>query len=178
MAAPFPRRMSPYKFCGPHMGLFFGRSELLERWLPYKVRPAPEQPPAARYETGTQQHELLAGLVAAIDYLGSLGWDAIQAYERDLGARLLAGLPERCRLYGLPSMEGRVPTFALTVDGLTPERAARRLAEQRIAVWHGDYYAVEVMRRLGLEDGAVRIGILHYTTAEEVDRLLEGLAQL
>jgi cysteine desulfurase family protein (TIGR01976 family) len=169
---------SPYKFCGPHMGLFYGRSELLERWQPYKVRPAAEHPPAARYETGTQQHELLAGLVAAIDYLGSLGWDAIQAHERELGGRILAGLPGSCRLYGLPSMEGRVPTFALTVDGLTPEQAARRLAEQRIAVWHGDYYAVEVMRRLGLEEGALRIGILHYTTAEEVDRLLEALAGL
>jgi cysteine desulfurase family protein (TIGR01976 family) len=169
---------SSYKFCGPHMGLFYGRSELLERWQPYKVRPAAEHPAAARYETGTQQHELLAGLVAAIDYLDSLGWDAIQAHERELGGRLLAGLPERCRLYGLPSMDGRVPTFAVTVDGLTPEQAARRLAEQRIAVWHGDYYAVEVMRRLGLEDGAVRIGILHYTTADEVDRLLEALAGL
>jgi cysteine desulfurase family protein (TIGR01976 family) len=169
---------SPYKFCGPHMGLFYGRSELLEGWQPYRVRPAAEHPPAARYETGTQQHELLAGLVAAIDYLASLGWEAIQAHERELGGRLLAGLPGRCRLYGLPSMDGRVPTFALTVDGLTPEQAARRLAEQRIAVWHGDYYAVEVMRRLGLEDGAVRIGILHYTTAEEVDRLLEALTGL
>jgi cysteine desulfurase family protein (TIGR01976 family) len=169
---------SPYKFCGPHMGLFYGRRELLERWQPYKVRPASEHPPAARYETGTQQHELLAGLVAAIDYLGSLGWDAIQAHERELGGRLLAGLPESCRLYGLPAMDGRVPTFAITVDGLTPEQAARRLGEQRIAVWHGDYYAVEVMRRLGLEDGAVRIGILHYTTAAEVDRLLEALAGL
>ena len=169
---------SPYKFCGPHMGLFYGRRDLLERWQPYKVRPAAEHPPAARFETGTQQHELLAGLLATIDYLDSLGWDAIQRHERELGERLLAGLPERCRLHGLPTMEGRVPTFAVTVDGFTPEQAARRLAEQRIAVWHGDYYAVEVMRRLGLEDGAVRIGILHYTAPEEVDRLLEALAEL
>jgi selenocysteine lyase/cysteine desulfurase len=116
--------------------------------------------------------------VAAIDYLDSLGWDAIRTHERELGARFLAGLPERCRLYGLPTIEGRVPTFALTVEGLTPEQAAQRLADRDLAVWHGDYYAVEVMRRLGLEDGAVRVGILHYTTAEEVDRLLEALADL
>jgi cysteine desulfurase family protein (TIGR01976 family) len=169
---------SAYKFCGPHLGLFFGRRELLERWQPYKVRPAAEQPPAARFETGTQQHELLAGLVATIDYLGSLGWGAIQAHEHDLGARFLAGLPDSCRLYGLPTMQGRVPTFALTVEGVTPEQAAGRLADRRLAVWHGDYYAVEVMKRLGLEDGAVRVGILHYTTPDEVDRLLAALAEL
>jgi cysteine desulfurase family protein (TIGR01976 family) len=170
---------SAYKFCGPHLGLFYGRRELLERWQPYKVRPASEHPAAARYETGTQQHELIAGLVAAIDYLGSLGWDAIRAHERALGERFLAGLPERCRLYGLPSMDGRVPTFALTVEGLTPEQAASHLAARWLAVWHGDYYAVEVMKRLGLEkEGAVRVGILHYNTSEEVDRLLAALAEL
>jgi selenocysteine lyase/cysteine desulfurase len=75
-------------------------------------------------------------------------------------------------------MDGRVPTFAFTVDGLSPERAAVRLAERQIAVWHGDYYAVEVMKRLGLPDGAVRVGIVHYNTAEEVDRLLAALAGL
>jgi cysteine desulfurase family protein (TIGR01976 family) len=169
---------SAYKFCGPHLGLFYGRRELLERWEPYKARPAPEHPPGARYETGTLQHELLAGFVAAVDYLASLGWEAIQAHEGELGARFLAGLPDRCRLYGLGTMEGRVPTFALTVDGLTPQQAARRLADRGIAVWHGDYYAVEVMKRLGLEDGAVRVGILHYTDPEEVERLLEALAEL
>jgi cysteine desulfurase family protein (TIGR01976 family) len=169
---------SPYKFCGPHMGLFYGRRELLERWQPYKARPASEHPAGARYETGTLQHELLAGLLAALDYLGSLGWEAIRAHERELGARFLAGLPGGCRLYGLPSMDGRVPTFAFTVDGLSPERAALRLAERQIAVWHGDYYAVEVMKRLGLPDGAVRVGIVHYNTAEEVDRLLAALAEL
>ena len=108
---------SPYKFCGPHLGVLFGRRELLERWDAYKVRPSPEHPAGARYETGTMQHELLAGLVAAIDYLGSLGWDAIQGHERSLGERFLAGLPDRCRLYGLPTMEGRVPTFTFTVPG-------------------------------------------------------------
>ena len=168
---------SAYKFCGPHLGLFYGRRELLERWDAYKVRPAAEHPPGARYETGTQQHELLAGLVAAFDYLDSLGWEAIQAHERELGERFLAGLPARCRLHGLPTMDGRVPTFALTVEGLSPEQVARRLAARHIAVWHGDYFAVEVMRRLHLPEGAVRVGILHYTTVRETDRLLEALAE-
>jgi cysteine desulfurase family protein (TIGR01976 family) len=167
---------SPYKFCGPHLGVAFGRTELLERWRPYKARPAPDSPAGRRHETGTLQHELLAGFVAAVDHFRSLGWDAIQAHERELGERFLAGLPERCRLYGVPTMDGRVPTFAFNVDGLSAESVAVRLGERGIAVWHGDYYAVEVMRRLGLENGgAVRVGIVHYNTAEEVDRLLDGL---
>jgi cysteine desulfurase family protein (TIGR01976 family) len=171
---------SPYKFYGPHLGLAFARAELLESWRPYKVRPSAEEPLGHRYETGTLPHELLAGFVAAVDYLGSLGWDAIVAHERELGERFLRGLPERCRLYGLPTMEGRVPTFALTVDGVPPNEAARRLGEREIAVWHGNYYALEVMKRLGLEDsgGAVRVGIVHYNTAQEVDRLLAELEKL
>jgi cysteine desulfurase family protein (TIGR01976 family) len=169
---------SPYKFYGPHLGLAFGRAELLERLRPYKVRPADDQPLGHRFETGTLAHELLAGFVAATDYLGSLGWDAIVAHERALGQRFLDGLPERCRLYGPPTMEGRVPTFALLVDGVAPADAAAQLGRRGIAVWHGDYYAVEVMRQLGLADGAVRVGIVHYTTAAEVDRLLDELARL
>jgi cysteine desulfurase family protein (TIGR01976 family) len=163
---------SPYKFFGPHLGLAFVRSELLERWRPYKVRPAPG------YETGTLPHELLAGFVAAVDYLDSLGWQAIQAHERALGERFLAGLPGSCRLYGLPTMDGRVPTFAFTVEGRSPEAVAERLGLRGIAVWHGNYYALEVMERLGLEEagGAVRVGVVHYNTAHEVDRLLEELA--
>jgi cysteine desulfurase family protein (TIGR01976 family) len=163
---------SPYKFFGPHLGLAFARSELLERWRPYKVRPAPG------YETGTLPHELLAGFVAAVDYIDSLGWEAIQAHERSLGRRFLDELPGTCRLYGLPTMDGRVPTFAFTVDGSSPEAAAERLGAHGIAVWHGNYYAVEVMERLGLPEGAVRAGIVHYNTAAEVDRLLEALAEL
>jgi cysteine desulfurase family protein (TIGR01976 family) len=169
---------SSYKFCGPHLGLFYGRGELLERWEPYKARPAPEYPPGARFETGTLQHELLAGLVVTLDYLASLGWEAIQGHERALAERFLAGFPERCRLYGLPTTEGRVPTFALTHESLSPRDTAFRLAQQLIAVWDGNYYALEVMNRLGLEEGAVRAGILHYNTQEEVDRLLEALTEL
>ena len=163
---------SPYKFYGPHLGLAFARRELLERWRPYKVRPAPG------YETGTMQHELLAGFVAAVDYLESLGWDAIVSHEQALGSRFLDGLPSGVRLHGLATMEGRVPTFALTIDGKRPADVAEHLGERSIFVWHGDYYAVEVMRRLGLVDGAVRVGFVHYNTAAEVDRLLVELRKL
>jgi cysteine desulfurase family protein (TIGR01976 family) len=169
---------SPYKFFGPHMGLAYAKSALLERWRPYKVRPQSDEPLGHRFETGTLPHELLAGFVAAVEYIDSIGWNAISAYERELGERFLAGLPASCRLHGLPTMEGRVPTFCVTVRGQTPAVAAERLAERGLAVWHGNYYALEVMERLGLPEGAVRVGIVHYHTAEEVDRLLAELAGL
>jgi cysteine desulfurase family protein (TIGR01976 family) len=171
---------SPYKFYGPHLGFAFGRAELLDRWRPYKVRPSADEPLGHRYETGTLPHELLAGFGAAVGYLGSLGWDAVVAHERELGERFIHGLPSNCKLYGLPSMEGRVPTFALTLDGASPAAAAAQLGERGLAVWHGNYYALEVMKRLGLDDsgGAVRVGIVHYNTADEVDRLLTELASL
>jgi len=170
---------SPYKFFGPHLGLAYGRAELLERWRPYKVRPAPMEVLGRRFETGTLAHELLAGFVAAVEYIDSLGWNAIRAHERALGERFLAGLPESCTLHGLPAMDGRVPTFAFTVAGHTPRAVAERLAEVEIAVWDGDYYAVEVMERLGLgTGGAVRAGFIHYNTAAEIDRLLTALHEL
>jgi cysteine desulfurase family protein (TIGR01976 family) len=169
---------SPYKFFGPHLGLFYGRRELLERLRPYKVRPAPDEPVSSRFETGTLSHEALAGFNAAVAYVESVGWEGIAAHERELGEQLLGGLPDDLRLYGPPTVEGRVATFAVTVPGLTSEQAATRLAERGLAVWWGDYYAVEVMRRLGLPDGALRLGLIHYNTAEEVDRLLAGLHDL
>jgi cysteine desulfurase family protein (TIGR01976 family) len=170
---------SPYKFFGPHLGVAFGRTELLQSWRPYKVRPQSNQPVGRRFETGTLQHELLAGFVAAVDYLGSIGWDAIQAHERALGERFLSGLPETVTLYGLPTMDGRVATFAFNVDGIDTRAAAARLGDAGYAVWQGNYYAVEVMKRLGLENGgAVRAGIVHYNTADEVDGLLEVIAAL
>jgi cysteine desulfurase family protein (TIGR01976 family) len=168
---------SPYKYFGPHLGLAFCRAELLESWRPYKVRPAADEPLGHRFETGTLPHELLAGFVAAVEYIESIGWDAIRAHERELGERFLAGLPGNVTLYGLPTMDGRVATFAFNVDGVSTRDAAARLGELGYAVWEGNYYAVEVMKRLGLEDtGAVRAGIVHYNTAEEVDRLLEALS--
>ncbi len=162
---------SPYKYFGPHMGLAFVRAELAESWRTYKVRPAHH-----RFETGTLAHELLAGFVAAVEYMDSIGWEAMQAHERALGSRFLACLPDNCTLYGLRTMDGRVPTFAFTVDGVPPRTVAERLGQLDIAVWDGNYYAVEVMDRLGLgEDGAVRVGFVHYNTIAEVDRLVWAL---
>jgi cysteine desulfurase family protein (TIGR01976 family) len=169
---------SPYKFYGPHLGLAFGRRELLESWRPYKVRPADPFPVGNRYETGTLAHELLAGFVAAVEYLDDIGWDFILEHERELGQRFLDGRPDGWTLHGVPAMDGRVPTFALSHHALTPEEGATRLGERGFAVWHGNYYAVEIMKRLGLPDGAVRIGIVHYNTADEVDRLLLELDRL
>jgi len=169
---------SPYKFYGPHLGLAFGRRELLESWRPYKVRPADPFPVGHRYETGTLAHELLAGFVAAVEYLEDVGWEFITSHERDLGDRFLDGLPGAWTLHGIPTMDGRVPTFAITHGELSPQEAAARLAERGFAVWDGNYYALEIMERLGLPDGAVRVGIVHYNTADEVDGLLAALAGL
>jgi cysteine desulfurase family protein (TIGR01976 family) len=169
---------SPYKFFGPHLGLAFARRELLEGWRPYNVRPAAGGPAGSRHETGTRPHELLAGFVAAVRYLDSVGYDAIVPYERELGERFLAGLSVSWRLHGLLTMERRVPTFLVSAPGVTPRAAAEQLAERGLAVWHGDYYAVEVMRRLGLPGGALRIGVVHYNTEGEVDRLLTELRAL
>jgi cysteine desulfurase family protein (TIGR01976 family) len=170
---------SPYKFFGPHLGLAYGRADLLRSWRPYKVRPVPDEPVGGRFETGTLAHELLAGFVAAVEYLDGLGWDAIRQHEQELGQRFLDGLPDRCTLYGLATMEGRVPTFAFRVEGVPTRRAAELLAERGLAVWDGDYYAFEAMERLGLQpDGAVRAGFVHYNTLAEIDRLLEALAEI
>jgi cysteine desulfurase family protein (TIGR01976 family) len=169
---------SPYKFYGPHLGLAFGKRELLESWRPYKVRPADPFPIGHRYETGTLAHELLAGFVAAVEYLEDVGWDFVTTHERELGQQFLDGLPDAWTLHGIPTMEGRVPTFAITHDTLSPEEASTRLGERGFATWHGNYYAVEIMKRLGLDDGAVRAGIVHYNTAAEVDGLLTALAEL
>jgi cysteine desulfurase family protein (TIGR01976 family) len=169
---------SPYKFYGPHLALAFGRRELLEGWRPYKVRPADDHPVGSRFETGTLPHELLAGFVACVDYLRGVGWDWIVEHERALAARFLDGLPDAWRLHGLPSADERTPTFAITRDGLPPADAAARLADRGFAVWHGNYYAVEIMERLGLPHGAVRVGIVHYNTADEVDQLLAALRDL
>ena len=165
---------SPYKFFGPHLGLAAVKAELAAEWRTYKVRPATHP-----FETGTLAHELLGGFVAAVDYVDSIGWAAIQAHERALGERFLDGLPAGCTLYGLPAMDGRVPTFAFNVEGRSPRSVAEHLGERDIASWNGDYFAVEIMRRLGLgEEGAVRVGFIHYNTPAEVDRLLTALSEL
>ncbi len=177
---------SPYKFFGPHVGLAFIRADLAESLPADRVRPADEHPPGHRFETGTQSHESIAGAVAAIDYLRSLGdgdldtaFTRIEAHERALAERFLAGLPDGVTLYGMPGVRDRTPTFCFNVDGREPREVAERLAERQLYVWDGDYYALEPMRALGLEQGgAVRAGFLHYTTEAEVDRLLEALADL
>ncbi|HZY88613.1 MAG TPA: cysteine desulfurase-like protein [Gemmataceae bacterium] len=186
---------SAYKFFGPHVGLLWGRRELLEALPAYKLRPASEALPD-RWMTGTQNHEGLAGVVAAVDYLADLGtgatrrerlrtaMEAIRAYERELARRLLAGLAERprFRVLGLTrpdALERRVPTVALTADR-TPEEMARHLAGREIYAWNGNMYALELSERLGLEGrgGFLRLGLVHYNTAEEVDRTLRALDEL
>jgi len=169
---------SPYKFYGPHLGLAYVRAEVARRWRPYKVRPAPDLPVARRFETGTSAHELLAGFVAAVEYLEDVGWEFVQEHERGLGSIFLEGLPAPWELHGPPTMEGRVPTFAVTHPSLAPGKAARLLGERGFAVWHGNYYAVEIMQRLGLPEGAVRAGIVHYNTEAEVRGLLSALDEI
>ena len=164
---------SPYKYYGPHLGLAYIRAEVGEAWRPYKVRPA-----HSRFETGTLAHESLAGFVAAVEYLQGVGWEFVQERELELGAQFLAGLPDGWTLHGVPTMDGRTPTFALTHASVSAEEASTRLGEQGFATWWGNYYAVEIMRRLALDEGALRIGIVHYNTADEVARLLDALASI
>ena len=180
---------SPYKFFGPHLGVAAIRRDLAESLPADRVRPAEEWPPGHRFESGTQSHEAIAGATAAVDYLRSLGggdldaaFGAIDAHETELSRRFLEGVPDGVELYGIADPERvaeRTPTFCFNVDGLGPREAAERLGERGVYVWDGNYYALEPMNALGLGDaGAVRAGFLHYTTAEEVDRTLEALADL
>ena len=168
---------SPYKFCGPHLGLAFGRSEVIERWRPYKARPAPASPLGRRFETGTLPYELLAGFNAAIDYLDSVwGFAAIIPYERGLGQRFLDGLSGAVTVYGRPGMDGRVPTFLVNVEGVAAADVAARLADARIGVWaHDSWYSLGLYPRLGYRGKSVRIGFIHYNSVDEVDRLIEAL---
>jgi cysteine desulfurase family protein (TIGR01976 family) len=190
---------SPYKIFGPHLGILFGRRELLTSLAPYKLRPASDELPY-RWETGTMNHEGYAGFVAAVDYLADLApqvdapapprreqvraaYRAIGQHERRLADRFLAGLEglPSVRLYGIAGrqrLDERTPTFALRVRDRHPSETARALGGRGIFVWDGHYYAIELMERLGLLEtgGAVRIGFCHYNTAEEVNRVLDELA--
>jgi cysteine desulfurase family protein (TIGR01976 family) len=178
---------SPYKFFGPHLGIAAIRPDLAESLPADRVRPASEDPPGHRFEAGTQSHEAIAGALAAIEYLRELGdgdldaaFALIEQHETQLTARFLSGLPDGIQLYGIRTPEGRTPTFCFNVDGRAPREVAELLGERDLYVWDGDYYALEPMRALGLagSGGAVRAGFLHYTTEDEVDRLLEALADL
>jgi cysteine desulfurase family protein (TIGR01976 family) len=173
---------SAYKFFGPHTGALFGKSEHMAGLKAFKVRPAPSDPPG-KWETGTQSFESLAGVTAAVEYLESVGIEAIATHEAVLGRRFLDGIENmsRVRLHGVPAMDGRrVATFAIEVEGRHPDDVARQMIEAGIYVWSGHYYAVNAMERLGVLDsgGLVRIGFVHYNTADEVDRVLEVLDSL
>ncbi len=170
---------SPYKFCGPHVGVACGRGELLETWRPYKVRPSPDKPVGRRFETGTLPYELLAGLTASLSYLDSIGGlAAASAWERELGERLLAGLPAQARLYGLPGMDGRVPTFLLNFPGISSATLSEALGERGFGVWSGEnYYAPGLYERVAWGD-ALRVGLAHYNTLAEVDRFNQTLGDL
>ncbi len=168
---------SPYKFCGPHLGIAYGRASVIERWRPYKARPAPTTPLGRRFETGTQPYELLAGFNAAIDYLESIGgFEAILPYERSLGQHFVDSISDAVTIYGLPGMNGRVPTFLVNVEGVPAPDVAAALAAEDIGVWaHDSWYSLGLYKRLGYADAAVRIGFIHYNTLEEVDRLVAAL---
>jgi cysteine desulfurase family protein (TIGR01976 family) len=168
---------SPYKFCGPHLGMAYGRASLLEGWRPYKVRPAPNDPLGRRFMTGTAPYELLAGLNVTFEYLKSIGgFEAIRPYERSLGQRFLDEISDNITVYGLPGMDGRVPTFLANVDGVPAADVAAHLARENIGVWaHDSWYSLGLYKRLGYPDQALRIGFIHYNTADEVDRLVAGM---
>lgn len=205
---------SSYKFFGPHLGILYGKSEHLEKFPAYKVRPASNSIPD-RWETGTQNHEGLAGLVGVIDYLAMIGREhntmysgwfkeysggssfsgrqrelkiamhAMMEYERGLSAQLLSGLREikGLHVYGITNpqqLAWRVPTIACTMEGYAPRELAEFLASQGIFAWDGNYYALGIMERLGLEakGGALRLGMAHYNTLNEIDRVLECLEQV
>ena len=170
---------SSYKFCGPHLGIAFGRRELLESWRPYKARPVSFEPVGHRFETGTLPYELLGGLLATYTYLDSLGGMAeLAAWERRLGDRLLAGLPGSTRLYGLPGMANRVPTFLINFPGVESATLSKELAALGFGVWsHDSYYAIGLHDRIGWGE-ALRVGLAHYNTIDEVDRFNAALAGL
>lgn len=191
---------SAYKFFGPHLGILWGKRKWLEELDPYKLRPAPNTPPG-RWMTGTQGHESIAGTMAAIDYLADLGrtlsadqlprraalqaaYAAIGEYERELMRFLLAEIQQipDLTIYGITNPEHfdrRFATVAFTHAKHTPKEVAIHLAERGIFVWHGNYYALPVTEHLGLEpNGMVRVGLLHYNTKEEVERLIAALREL
>ncbi|MFQ5856077.1 MAG: cysteine desulfurase-like protein [Anaerolineae bacterium] len=197
--------VSAYKVFGAHVGVLYGRYELLDRVRAYKVRPAPALPPG-KFETGTQNHEGIAGTLAAVNYLAEIGeksgkpyaddfrgisgrrlhlktaMSVLQAYDHVLGAAILDELDTipGIRVHGITDqnrLNERVPTVSFTWDGRHPRDIAAALGEQGIFVWNGNYYALAVTERLGLEGkgGMVRVGAVHYNTVEEIRRLGDAL---
>ena len=192
---------SSYKFFGPHLGILYGKRDHLQRLRPHKLRACTEQLPD-RWESGTQNHEGMAGVIAAVEYLADLGrhhapeartrrealaaaYEAMVQYERELGARLISGLLEIPGLtfYGIKDpakFDQRTPTVAVRMEGYTPRELAQHLGERGIFTWDGNYYAVDLAERLGVQQsgGMLRIGLAHYNTAEEVDYLLAEMRAL
>jgi cysteine desulfurase family protein (TIGR01976 family) len=191
---------SAYKFFGPHVGLMYGRRQLLESIEPYKLRPAPKELPG-RWMTGTQNHEGIAGTMAAIDYLADLGrgaspsagdrraalqaaYAAIRPYEQAMLGRLLDEL-ERLggiKVWGITDrarLGQRLPTVSITHRSVPAAALAAKLAREGIFVWHGNYYALPLTERIAVEpDGMVRIGLVHYNTTAEIDRLAEAIGSI
>lgn len=194
---------SAYKFFGPHVGILFGKREHLKRLRAYRVRPAGEALPG-KWETGTKNHEGLAGTAAAIDYLAAMGvsyggvaqnatrreklaaaWPVVFAHEQQMIERLITGLMaiQGVRVYGLTEREAwsqRVATVSIRKEGKTPEQLATILANEGIFAWNGNFYALSVSERLGVESsgGLLRIGLAHYNTLAEVDKLLRVLERV
>lgn len=192
---------SPYKFFGPHLGALYGKREHLLRLQPYKLRPSPNEIPY-RWETGTQNHEALAGVIGAIDYLAELGdrvkannpnrrsallaaTNEIMQYERNLSEILIGGLLEipALKLYGISEptrFEWRTPTVSLRLAGVAPQEVAKKLSDRGIFAWHGNYYALELSEQLGVQSsgGMVRMGLVHYNTTNEIERMLEVLQDI
>jgi cysteine desulfurase family protein (TIGR01976 family) len=169
---------SSYKWYGPHTGITWIEPDLLDRLRAYKVRPAPDQGPG-KLMLGTPAYENLAAVEAAAEFLMSVGIEAIQAHERELFAPLLDALlaDERVSVYGPHDLERRAPTLAFNVAGYTANEVARALAAQQIAVWDGNYYALEAMQSFGTE-AAVRAGIAVYLRPDDVQRLIDAVVSL
>jgi cysteine desulfurase family protein (TIGR01976 family) len=189
---------SSYKFFGPHAGQLYGKREHLERLVPYKVRPASDEPPG-KWETGTQNHEAMAGVTAAINYLAEVGvvygrerdmasrrqkliaaWEVIHAYEMQLIERLINGLMSipGVRIYGITDRSDwnqRLATVVIRKSGASPQQLAGALAAQNIFAWDGNFYALSISERMGVEEsgGFLRLGLVHYNTPEEIDRCLD-----
>jgi cysteine desulfurase family protein (TIGR01976 family) len=187
---------SAYKFFGPHVGVLYAKRKHLAELRPYKVKPAPEEIPS-RWETGTQNYEGLAGLVATINYLAELGYRvlpgvknrrqallaamiAIKQYEQDLCQKLVTGLLQipSLTLYGITDpnrFDWRTPTVSIRLAGQTPQVVAKALGERGIFTWNGNFYALGLTEKLGVEasGGLLRIGLVHYNTTEEIQHLLK-----
>jgi len=192
---------STYKFFGPHMGVLFGKREHLKRLTPYKVRANTNEIPYC-WEQGTLNHECIAGITACVEYLAEIGrrlrpqvssrrtalesaFEAIMSYERVLCERLVRGLGTipGLKLYGIaePTRFGeRCPTLALRIEGHPPLELARALGERGFFTWDGNYYALQLTKRLDVEKdgGFLRIGLCHYNTVDEVDGLLRALREI